>query len=217
MEIDPLSHDERVTVIGITNSGKSYFTKHTLIPQSGYGRVLVWDPHAEYHRDGVTSERFDAHEFEAFLRRFKGVPDGVKISYVPADWESVDAMEDEISGFYRLCKTYLNGTLIVLDELGLFEESGRAQAKVNQFATQSRHWICPLVMVAQCAVQIPKVARRQSHRVYSFRQIDDADCRSMRMFFGERVSRLPGLKRGECLAYESADANAPSQSELPLE
>jgi len=198
-----LDDHDRVTVVGITGAGKTHFIRHTIMAERT--RVVIWDPKHEY--DNATL-RVTPNEL-ARLHQAKRVFDLDRycIAVYSRNMHDETKMVDDFRDFTRLLEATIgNDTLIVVDEIALFEESKKAQSQVNYLATQSRHWHSPLVMVAQCAIQIPKIARRQSTIIVSFRQTDESDIDALRWNFNERADEIKSLPRRKCIIWRESDA-----------
>lgn len=209
----PLNFEERTLVLGITFHGKSHFVKRVLLPESGYAkRAIFWDLRREYPRDVPGTLSLSVEEFTKFASEHRHEmrdhhkPLLVAVHPAALSSEDGDFQAWEFGNFIRVCEASVSDALIVIDECGQFEDNRTAQAKLNYLATQSRHWLCPAVFIAQCAVQVPKIARRQCTRVYSFRQNDEIDMRALRTFFGDKALTLNTLAKGQ---YYSFDAGSP--------
>lgn len=203
----PLSFEERVIILGVTYSGKSHFAKSML---SQCSRFVVFDLRGEYAKDIPGTLKMGVSEFARFAMnnraRFSDAEAPLRLSVTPSPQsaESTTFQAAEFRDFVRVCESTLADCVIVIEEVGQFEDNGKAHAAINYLATQSRHWGCPLVLVAQCAVQIPKISRRQAHRVYSFRQVDKDDLRALAQYLGDEAAKLPLLKQGEHIGYDAA-------------
>jgi hypothetical protein len=195
-----LAAHDRVVVVGITGSGKSYWTKREIVDKAPH--VVVWDPHGEYAEDaedgdgcagvrGVPLDTLDA-ELE---------DDNARVAVVP-EYRTLDELSKQFVVFCDVAKE-CRDVLLVVDEIGLLYG---APKHVEYLATQSRHWGCPLVLIAQRAVQIPSTARDQASRIVSFRQIRPDDIEALADRIGERAERIGKLPRRERVEWHEDEA-----------
>lgn len=190
-----LQSHERWQVLGVTGSGKSYFTQHRIVKTAR--RVVVWDIHAEYDLEQVDlaglAERLD--------------DDPIRVAVVP-DFDDMDDLKAQFGVFVNLLRTLGTGLMIVVDEVGALCEAG-ASRPLNTLSILARHWGetgCPVVFVAQRAMQVPKTARAQASHVVAFRQTDPDDIAALSKCFGPKAEQIARLPRRKHLAWDESDA-----------
>ncbi len=195
MALALLPHD-RVTVTGITGSGKTHYVTHELVQSAS--RVVVWDPKGEYDLEHVTLDELadDPDMLDA---------ERVRLAVVPTS-EDLDELSEDFVVFVGLVKGSAGGFALIIDEVVLLE--GRARRMLAYIATQSRSWGdgVPLVLVSQRATDIPKTARVQASRIVSFRQTDPDDVGALREVIGERADQVPRLARYESVCWHESEA-----------
>lgn len=202
MPLPTLTPSDKLCINGVTGAGKSFFTRENIIKP--YPRIAVWDPHREYPADIRGTIGDLARQSKAFARSH------VKIACHPTDSMDQKLLAEEFRDWILLVKSQVTpGFVIVVEEAGMFEQSGKGQDAIDYLATQSRHWDCPFVCIAQCAVQIPKITRRQASIYISFLQTEDSDLKALATKFGTKrkhlVEQIPNLKVGEYVTWVRAD------------
>lgn len=199
---DRIQAHDRVIVVGKTGCGKSSHAKKLLAAELEHGtRIVAFDPHDEYSeagrksdhvRLGPLAQRCTMTDLERDPERWLDCDD-LALSVVPSSNARECAREFEcLADLVR----DTGDLLLVVDEVGYIECF--AEQKLIEVACQYRHHGVGVVLIAQCAVQIPKIARRQASQLWSGRQDDPDDLAALAKIagqpFAERVSRLP---RGE--------------------
>lgn len=197
-----LSSHDVVLVLGKRGSGKSHCAKLLLAAElDGGARVVAFDPHDEYSQHGkktpeVTLGPLSKRVTVAELEQTPALLDARKLSLavVPSSRKGSDLAEEfgTVSGMV----TGTGRLTFLADEVG--EYSDHAREELVSLATQSRHYSCALVLVAQRATQIPKTARSQASRILCGRQDEPDDLAALEKRtrlsdpdFAARVSRLP--------------------------
>ncbi|MFZ5469465.1 MAG: helicase HerA domain-containing protein [Myxococcota bacterium] len=197
-------HD-RVLVIGKTGSGKSNKAKALVSAELEHGaRVLAFDPLDEWSRHGRKSDH----------RRLGPLRDRCTVDDLMREPEILDANDLSLavvpSQARRECAEDFvqvaalvkdtGNVLLTVEEVGFFGD--RCEESLIEAACTFRHYGVGMVFVAQCAIQIPKMARRQASQIWSGRQDDPEDLSALAKVagaeFAEAVSRLP---RGELLHW----------------
>jgi hypothetical protein len=174
-----------VLVVGIRGMGKTSIVKERVIDEAF--RVVIFDPKREYHDAHVTLT-----EFEAICKR-GALPDKYIIAVYPGKMRTEDDILTAVTKFGDICEDYIRNTVIVFDEAGLMEGQNKAKGELNYFATQSRHWQCPLVYVAQRAYQVPTTVRSQATVIVSFAQSAKNDVKELEDRFSLRNPDLVGV------------------------
>lgn len=187
------AHDV-VVVVGIRGSGKTYWVRRNVVRKAG--RVVVWDPHGEYE----TTERRTVDELLADPSPLDR--ERVHLAVVPA-WQTPLDLAEEFQTFVELLGTCESMTVVV-DEVGLLRKHGAEW--IELVACQSRHWECPLILVAQRAVQIPMTAREQMSHLVSFRQSSPADVAALVERCGDAADKVRALPRRQCWLWSEQDS-----------
>lgn len=203
-------HD-RVLVLGKTGSGKSNKAKALLAGELEHGsRIVVFDPHDEYSQEGRKSaqirlgplrDRCTVDELVNDPGRLDS--EDLSLAVVPAGSRLQVAAElGEVAELVR----ETGNLLFVVEECGYI--SDHANNELEDLACQDRHRGVALMLVAQCAVQIPKIARRQASQLWSGRQDDPDDLRAIEKICGDDfAARVRNLQRGELLHWKDSFAS----------
>jgi hypothetical protein len=198
---EKLDPRDRLVVVGKTGSGKSTWCKKLMAAELEHGtRIVAFDPHDECSQLGRASDQVRLgplrerctvdqlfHDPREWLDR-----EDLALAIIPSRTRKECAIEfAEVSEQIR----GTGGLFYVVEEVGFFGD--HAIDCLEDVACQYRHEAINVALVAQCAVQIPKIARRQASRVVSGRQDDPDDLLALEKMcgreFSERVSRLsPG-------------------------
>ena len=103
---------------------------------------------------------------------------------------------------------HVGDLLLVVDEVGYF---GRHCTDwLELVATQSRHMLMPVVLVAQRSTQVPKTARTQASHFISYRQENAADLAALADDYGDTFpDGVPRLARGEWKHWRDSAAEPP--------
>lgn len=188
-----LKPHDRVLILGITGSGKTYFARKRIVAKAA--RVVVWDPHREYE----TQQRVSLDDL---LERPEMLDaESLSISVTP-DWKTPKDLAAEFEVFADLLST-AEGVTAVIDEVGLLKHSADS---VEFVACQSRHWGVPVVFVAQRAVQVTKTAREQVSKIVSFRQSSPEDVDALIERCGEQAIKVRTLPRRQAWYWSEAEA-----------
>lgn len=195
---------DRALFLGKTGSGKSRKAKQLLAlhQQRRGARIVAFDPHDEYSRQGKASEYIDlgplkhrvtVDELALNPERWLDAED-VSLAVVPDTQGGRRAVAEDFSDLCRIVG-WSGDLLFCVDEVGYFGDY--AEEDLEDAACQLRHQGIALALVAQRATQIPKTARAQASVIYSGRQDDPDDVNALRKIagedFAERVQRLaPG-------------------------
>lgn len=206
-----------VLIVGKRGCGKSYAAKALAadLLKSG-ARVVAFDPHDEYSKKGRKSPQVnlgpltDRVTLEQLIENPQ-LLDSKKLSLAVVP-EGSNA--DLAGGFAELVElvSATGGLTLIADEVGEYSQHG--EDALNSAATQSRHYECPIVLVAQRMTQIPKTARTQASVLHTFLQSNPEDLEALVKLTGDkefaaRVSRLP---RRKCLTWRDTptpEGNAP--------
>jgi len=200
--VSRLASSDVVLVLGKRGSGKSHAAKQLIAAELDAGaRVVAFDPHDEYSRHGRKTSEVTLGPLEqrctvAELEQRPELLDSRKLSLavVPSVRKGPELAEEfeTVSGMV----TSTGRVTFVADEVG--EYSDHAAEELKSLATQSRHYLVPLVLVAQRATQVPKTARSQASRILCGRQDEPDDLAALEKRtrltapdFAARVSRLP--------------------------
>lgn len=194
-----LEPHDRMMLVGVTGSGKSYFLKHEILADynsegvAAYPRRVVWDWHCEH-----STAHYTVDELERAIYSKKFTPS--LHTYVLAV-KPTRTIDDPfgVASFLKFCRiveAHFKDALLIIEEAGVFDESAKAKQALVYIATQFRHFGIPIVFVAQYAFLIPKGVRRQTTRIVSFRQVEKSDLEALRERM-EIVDELPTLGRGE--------------------
>lgn len=172
----PFKYFERVMIIGLPMSGKSYLAAKLTKPCP---RVVYFDPAKDYAKlTGAKSITVDElFDNPAILdqKRFR-------IAIIP-DSEPEEVLED-VTAIVRAA-----GNLVfVLDEVGDYNQ-GKAGDTLKKLARNGRHDGIVSVYVSQVAVDIPKTVRRLATRVYSFKQVHPHDLKALEEIYGEAFAQ----------------------------
>jgi hypothetical protein len=198
---EKLDPRDRLVIVGKTGSGKSTWAKKLMAAELEHGtRIVAFDPHDECSQLGRKSDQVRLgpllqrctveelfHDPREWLDR-----EDLALAVVPARTRRECAIDFlEVSEQIRST----GGLVYVVEEVGFFGDY--ANDSLEDVACQYRHEAIAVALVAQCTVQIPKIARRQASRVVSGRQDDPDDLAALEKMcgrgFSERVSRLsPG-------------------------
>lgn len=193
---------DRVLIIGKTGSGKSNRGKELVGVELRRGaRVLAFDPLDEWSRLGRKSEhvRLGPLRDRCTVDDLLEMPElldveNLSLAVVPSTRRR-ECAED----FARVADVVKDTgeLLFVVEEVGFFSEY--ANEALIEAACTFRHYGVGMVLLSQCAVQIPKQARRQASQIFSGRQDDPDDLSALAKIaqsdptFAERVARLaPG-------------------------
>lgn len=193
MNLDP---KDRLMIVGKTGTGKSTLAKELCGLWMKRHRVVCFDVCDEYSQKGRRSREVrlgplrERVTLEQLHKKLELLDDpNLALSVVPSDDEEECARDFE--DLAELVK-HTGDLVFIVEEVGFFGEL--AAARINQVATMFRHYGVAVVFVAQCAVQVPKKARRQLSALVSFRQDDPDDLSALESLagetFAERVSRL---------------------------
>lgn len=188
-------------VVGMRGRGKTHHVKHEVLPNQP--AWVVWDPKHEYGSDPghvahvVSFDQLCALEAagDSLLAR-----PGIKLVVRPTRNLRPAELSEQFGEFIDLISSSRNFVLVV-DEVGLLTK--HAEEDLVFLATQSRHWLVPVVFLAQRAVQIPVTAREQSSIVVSFRQKRKADIDALAEEIGEDLaSKIRTLPLRECVKWD---------------
>lgn len=196
MRLQP--HDVRL-IVGKRGSGKSHHAKQLCAAEmKGGARIVVYDPHDEYSKRGRKTSQVSLGPLldrvtvdQLFLN--PAMLDTEKLSLAVVPTNDVAAEFAEVAELVAAT----GGLTFVADEVGEYSDE---QAKtLNSVATQSRHYECPVILVAQRLTQIPKTARTQASQVDTFLQSNPEDLEALTKLTGDedfavKVSRLPRRK-----------------------
>jgi hypothetical protein len=209
-----LGPSERVMVLGVSGTGKTFWVKKLLTggatPSSKPAeRVLYGDPQGDY---GDVAEPITLAELRELADELAG---GERFALAvqlegagdddDGDEEALAAQVEELIGLARR----IGGCVLVLDEVGDYAD--HARKALSKLARNGRHDRIAAVFVSQAAVEIPKGARRQATRVYSFLQTDPADLKALERFGASFTARVTAWVKGS----PPATWVLPSLSELP--
>ncbi len=194
-----LESQDRVALCGVTGSGKTYFVREHVF--KAHRKVLAWDPHGDYV--GSHTHVLSMAEFAKLSKALANMT-SFHVVVRPGKHDSDKAAVQEFRDFYKLCEALFEDTTIIIEEVGLWHENAPAERIINNFATQSRHWGCPIVFVAQRLVQIPPIARSQANTVVAFHQKSDLDIRAARLYFKEKAPELERLPRRRFMLWREA-------------
>ena len=203
-----LDSDDRLLMLGVTGYGKTHFVREHVI--KSYDRVIAHDLHGDYATDceRMSLAQLAANPALVKRRRFR-------ISISPTATMDDNLRTSEFRDWVRLCAAIVRDTVIVAEEAGQWVESRKAQQALVYLATQSRHWDCPFVMVAQRAKMVLPSARDQASVIVSFNQTSALDIKSLEPYFGRQAARLPTLKKGEYLYWRKGEgAQTDAQGKL---
>lgn len=195
---DVTSAEDIALVVGVRGSGKSHLVREA-IWQNAH-RIIAFDPHHEYGMNHI-----GLIEFQRAAER--GLPEEFAASVTPVGLITDDerAFTDCVRQFTAIIEKHVRNTIIIFEEAGIMEGMKKPQKLLNVLATQSRHWNCPLVYVAQRAFQVPVTVRSQANVVVSLRQSDDGDIRELREKFGSAnralAERIPTLDKHEYVIW----------------
>lgn len=211
-----LAPEDVVVIVGKRRSGKSFQAKQLLHSEVRAGaRVVAFDPHDEYSRHGkrTTATNLGPLTQRCTVDQLLDAPQmldspRLSLAVIPRTASKRDTAEDakQLINLVRL-----TGDLTVCwDEVGEYGDG--AYDELESMATQSRHWGdhgCPVIYVAQRAVQIPRSARDQASVLITGIQNDPDDLTVLRKItgspkFAEATSRLP--RPGTLTWRESSNA-----------
>lgn len=205
MNLSPLEPRDRVLFLGKTGSGKSHACKQLLARElKGGTRVVAFDVHDEYSKHGRASGQVTLGPLTQRVTVGELVQDhtlldreDLALSVVPTlTAENGRERRIQCAHDFRYLAGQVQDTgelLFVIEEVGFFGEE--ASHDLIDVACQFRHCAVSVAMVAQCAVMVPKKARRQMSQLYTGRQDDPEDLDAIAKLtrdddFAERVARL---------------------------
>lgn len=181
-----LRWDDRIVILGQTNSGK---TRHTLLMLERAQRVLVLDPAADPKWPAVGFEPWTVAELTALdgeplaRQRFR-----IVCHTAPEDWRRDDGKEREAEDTAREVRQFAalardaEHLVEVFDEVG--DYGACAGPTLKRVAKRDRHaGICALFL-AQRAADIPLGVRAQSTDVISFVQSHPTDLHALEEWCG---------------------------------
>jgi energy-coupling factor transporter ATP-binding protein EcfA2 len=184
-----LTAKDVLLVVGKRGAGKTTWVQKNIVKKSR--RVIVFDPHAEY----ATQQRVNIDE----LCADSSVLDAEALSLgVTPKWHNSKDCSEQFELFADLMESAENA-VIVVDECRLLRRY--AAEALDTISCQSRHWGCPLVMVAQRAIQIPKDSREQASHIVSFLQSSPDDVAALVDICGEDAFGVKSLPRYESFAW----------------
>lgn len=213
---DPVSV---VLVVGRRGCGKTSLVLEELLESlDGPDAILAFDPHHEY---GPEEEALTIARFKTHAPTLKG--EEASLALVSIETKEVKPVADEdeddeewldelavaMRRFVSIVKKHVRNTVIIIEESGVVESSKKAGMALSYLATQSRHWNCPLVFVAQRAAQVPPTVKAQATCIVSFKQSRVADIEALEEEFEleapELAGRIAKLKKFEYIVWRSWD------------
>lgn len=181
-----LRDDDRVAVVGLSGSGKSYFARRLVSPAS---RLVIWDVCGEYADAAEPVTLAELLEAPELL-----LGDRVALAVRPGT-EDEEELAEETAALVSLVRR-AGRCLLVLEEVGDYGKA--AERTLSKLARNGRHAGVACVFVTQAAVEIPKSARRQLTRVFSFIQTDPEDLEALRKRCGDAfVERVTAWRPGD--------------------
>lgn len=180
-----------ICVFGKKGYGKTYFVKHTLLPQ--FEKIIIIDSLAEY-KDGVIIE--DIPSLAEYLLRNK---DGrYRIIYR----EPLAQIEDlEPSEALRTSWSAIGAT-IVIEELDIHASAISSPASIQCLLRYGRHRELNTIGVSRRASEVPRTITSQADLIISFNQQEPRDLAYIGSFAGkEFANALTELDYEEYLVW----------------
>jgi hypothetical protein len=156
---------EHVIVLGVPQSGKTYFAKRLV---SSANRVVYFDPAGDYEDCGKVIRPAELENPDLLKGKH------LRLTIAANRSDDVTAAEEFIY-IQRRCREAKQhgGLVLVCDEIGAYKQE--AFNSLNQMFMNGHHDLIVPVFVSQRAVHIPTDCRASATTVYSFRQESPED------------------------------------------